>query len=118
MAAMPVLVKAAIGVFLVVSIWWAFFGPPPDRRDVGSAKLWGLTSGVFWAAAVYALAEDRSSATLLLGAGVVTLCVAFWHARGDDGGGGGWDDDDGDGPLDWDEFDRARRDWDRPLIGA
>ena len=114
------LIKAAMGAFLVASIWWAFFGPPPDRRDVGSARLWGLTSMVFWVAAVYALALGRPSAVALVGAGVLTLCVAFWHARGDDGGGGGWDgdDDDGDGPLDWDEFDRARREWDRPLIGT
>jgi hypothetical protein len=118
MAALPVLVKAAIGAFVLASIWWAIFGPPPDRRDVGSAKLWALTSVVFWAAALYALARDRSSATLLFGAGILTLCVAVWHARGDDGGGGGGGGDDGDGPLDWDEFDRARRDWDRPLIGA
>ena len=117
-ATLPVIVKVAMGALLMASIWWAFLGPPPDRRDVGSAKLWGLTSCVFWIAAIYALARDRSSASLLLGAGILTLCVAFWHARGDDGGGGGWDDDDGDGPLDWDEFDRARRDWDRPLIGA
>ena len=115
-----VLIKAAMGAFLAVNIWWAFFGPPPDRRDVGSAKLWGLTSAVFWTGAVYALALGRPIAVVLIGAGVITLCVAFWHARGDDDGGGGWDDDDddGDGPLDWDEFDRARREWDRPLIGT
>lgn len=119
MAALPLVVKAGMGAVLLASIWFAFFGPPPDRRDVGSAKLWALTSGVFWIAGIYALAEQRSSATLLVAAGVLTLCVAFWHARGDDGG-GGWDDDDddGDGPLDWDEFDRARRDWDRPLVGT
>jgi hypothetical protein len=121
MAVVPLLLKAATGAFLAASVWWAFFGPPPDRRDLGSAKLWGLTSTVFWVAAVYALALGRPAAYLLLPAGVLTLCLAFWHARGDDGGGGGgWDDDDddGDGPLDWDEFDRARRDWDRPLVGT
>jgi hypothetical protein len=119
-AVVPLLLKAATGVFLMASVWWAFFGPPPDRRDLGSARLWGLTSAVFWIAAAYAMALGRPAAYLLLPAGVFTLCLAFWHARGDDGGGGGWDDndDDGDGPLDWDEFDRARRDWDRPLVGA
>ena len=114
-----VLIKAAMGAFLVASVWWAAFGPPPDRRDVGSAKLWGLTSVVFWTGAVYAEAVDRPIAVVLVIAGAITLCVAVWHARGDDGG-GGWDDDDdgGDGPLDWDEFDRARREWDRPLVSS
>ena len=119
MAALPLLAKAAMGAFLLASIWWAFFGPPPDRRDMGSARLWGLTSGILYIAGVYALFDHRGIAPLLVGAGIVALCLAFWHARGDDGGGGGWDDDDdGDGPIDWDRFDRARRDWDRPYIGA
>jgi hypothetical protein len=119
MAALPLLAKAAMGAFLLASIWWAFFGPPPDRRDMGTARLWGVTSGILYLAGVYALFDNRGIAPLLVGAGVIALCLAFWHARGDDGGGGGWDDDDdGDGPIDWDRFDRARRDWDRPLIGA
>lgn len=115
---LPLVAKSALGVLLMASIWWAFLGPPPDRRDVGSAKLWGLTSAIFWVAAIYALAMGRPAGSLLLGASVLTMCVAFWHARGDDGGGGGGSDGDDDGPLDWDEFDAARRDWDRPLVGA
>jgi hypothetical protein len=118
MAVLPLLVKAAMGALLLASIWWALFGPPPDRRDMGTARLWGVTSGVLYLTGVYAVIADRSIAPLLVLAGVIALCLAFWHARGDDGGGGGGGDDDGDPPIDWDRFDRARRDWERPLIGA
>lgn len=122
MAALPLLAKAAMGAFLLASIWWAIFGPPPDRRDMGTARLWGMTSGILCLAGTYAIFDQRAIAPLLVGAGVIALCLAFWNARGDDGGGGGgggWDDgDDGDGPIDWDRFDRERRDWDRPLIGT
>jgi hypothetical protein len=119
MPALPLLVKAAMGAVVLASIWWAFFGPPPTRKDVGTARLWGVTSGILYLTGVYALFASRGVAPLLVGGGFLALCLAFWHARGDDGGGGGgWDDDDGDGPIDWDRFDRARRDWDRPLIGT
>lgn len=119
MAALPLLVKAAMGAFLLASIWWAIFGPPPDQRDMSTARIWGLTSGILYLAGVYALLDGRAIGPLLVCGGILALCLAFWHARGDDGGGGGWDDDDdGDGPIDWDRFDRERRDWERPLIGA
>jgi hypothetical protein len=118
MAALPLLAKAAMGTFLLASIWWSFFGPPPDRKDIGTAKLWGLTSGVLYLTGIYALVSGHAVAPVLVAAGVLALCLAFWHARGDDGGGGGGDDDDGDGPIDWDRFDSERRDWDRPLIGV
>jgi hypothetical protein len=116
--AVPLLVKAALGAMLLASVWWAFFGPPPEERDMGTARLWGATSGILYLAGLYALIAERSIAPILVGAGVFALCLAFWHARGgDDGGGGGGDDgDDDDGPLDWDRFDRARREWDRPLV--
>src|SRR5688572_25372204 len=111
MAVVPLIIKAAIVTLLVATIWWAFFSPPPERRDVGTAKLWGLVAAVLYLAGIYALFADRSAAPFLVGLGVLALCVAFWYARGDDGGGGGGEDpDDGDGPLDWDEFDKARRD--------
>ena len=118
MAVGPLIIKAAIVTLLVATIWWAFFGPPPDRRDMGTAKLWGLVAAVLYLAGIYALFAERQSAPFLVGLGVLALCVAFWYARGDDGGGGGGDSDDGDGPLDWDEFDKARRDWERPLVGT
>ena len=97
MAALPLLVKAAMGVFLLASIWWAFFGPPPDQRDVGTAKLWGADLGDPLPRGGVRAVRRPGIAPVLVGAGVIALCLAFWHARGDDGGGGGWDDDDGDG---------------------
>ena len=118
MSALPLVFKAAMGAVLLASIWWAFLGPPPERRDMGTAKIWGTTAAVLYLAGLYALLSDRSSAPVLVGAGVVALCLAFWHARGDDGGGGGWDPDDGGGPIDWDQFDRARRDWERPPVAS
>ena len=118
MVALPLLLTAAMGAILVASIWWAFFGPPPQQRDVGMARICFAISAVLSLAAVFGVFAGLRVAPLFLGAGVLALCAAFWHARGDDGGGGGWDDDDGDGPIDWDRFDRERRDWDRPLIGA
>ena len=117
MSLLPLVIKAAMVAFLAASIWWAFFGPPPDQRDMGTAKLWAATSGVLYLAGVYALFDDRPSAWWLVGMGVVALCLAFWHGRGEDDGGWG-DDGDDDGPIDWDQFDRARRDWDRPLVGT
>ena len=119
MSSLPLLMKAAMGALLLASIWWAFLGPPPDRRDLGTAKLWGATAAILWLAGAYALVAERGGAAVLVGAGVLSCCLAFWHARGDDGG-GGWDDDDGDddGPIDWDRFDQARRDWDRPVVGV
>ena len=120
MTALPLVIKAAISAALLVSIWRAFVGPPPDHRDVGTARLWGATAGILYVAGVYALAIGHDTAPFLVGTGIFALCLAFWHARGDDGGGGGGggEDDDGDGPLDWDRFDRERRDWERPLVGT
>ena len=114
MATVPLITKLVVVAFMAAGIWWAFFGPPPDERDMGTAKLWGATACVLYVAGGYALLSDRGGASLLVGLGVMALCLAFWHARGDDGEGGD-DGDDGDGPLDWDEFDRARSAWDRPL---
>jgi hypothetical protein len=119
MSGLPLAIKAAAAAVLVVSIWRALYGPPPERRDIAVARLWAMTSAVLHAGAIYALLDERSGAWLLLIAGVVALCMAFWHARGDDGGGEGGDDPGDDtGPIDWDRFDRARREWDRPRVPA
>jgi hypothetical protein len=113
---LPLAIKAAVAAVLVVSIWRALYGPPPDQRDMAVAKLWGITAAILYFGGIVAVADGRSGAWLLLMAGAVALCMAFWHARGDDGGGGGGDPGDDTGPIDWDRFDRARRDWDRPRV--
>ena len=113
MSGLPLAIKTAAAAVLIVSIWRSLYGPPPEQRDMGIAKLWGATAAVLYVGGVAALAVGRGGAWLLLMAGAVALCMAFWHARGDDGGGGGDDPgDDAPGPIDWDRFDQARREWD------
>ena len=119
MSGLPLAMKAAAAAVLVVSIWRAVYGPPPRQRDIAVARLWGLTAAVLYAGGIFAIADDRAGAWLLLIAGVVALCMAFWHARGDDGGGGGGGDPGGDtGPIDCHQSDRAPREWDRPRVPA
>jgi hypothetical protein len=118
---LPLAIKAAVAAVMVVSIWRALYGPPPEHRDMVVARLWAVTAGLLYFGGVVALAERWAHAWLLLIAGVVALCVSFWHARGDDddgGGGGGDPGDDTPGPIDWDQFDRARREWERPRVPA
>lgn len=118
MSGLPLAIKAAAAAVLVVSIWRAVYGPPPRQRDIAVARLWGLTAAVLYSGGIFAIADERAGAWLLLIAGVVALCMAFWHARGDDGDDPGDDPGDDTGPIDWDRFDRARRDWDRPRVPA
>ena len=120
MSGLPLAIKVAVAAVLVVSIWRSLYGPPPEHRDVAIAKLWGVTAAVLYFGGIAAIAAGREPAWLLLMAGAVALCFAFWHARGDDDGGGGGGDpgDDTPGPIDWDQFDRARLDWDRPRVPA
>ena len=119
MSGLPLAIKAAVAAVMVVSIWRALYGPPPEHRDIVIARLWGLTAAILYLGGIFALVAARSAAWVLLIGGVGALCMAFWHARGDDGG-----DDPGDGPgddtgpIDWDRFDRARREWDRPRVPA
>ena len=118
MSGLPLAIKAASAALLVVSIWRALYGPPPEQRSVAFARAWGAIAGALYLAGVVALADGRSGAWLLLIAGVVALCLAFWHARGADGEDGGEGPGDDTGPIDWDQFDRARRAWDRPRMPA
>lgn len=118
MSALPLVLKAAMALILMAAIWRAFFGAPPSKPDQGTARVWGITAGLLYMAALYAILADHAAAGILVGAGVVALCLAFWHGRGGEDDGGWGDDGDDDGPIDWDRFDRERRDWDRPLVGA
>jgi hypothetical protein len=119
MSGLPLAIKAAVAAVLVVSIWRAFYGPPPAEKDLAVARTWAATALALYVGGIYSLADGRGAASLLLMAGVVAMCMAFWHARGDDGGGGGGGDSGDDtGPIDWDRFDRARHEWDRPRVPA
>src|ERR671916_671451 len=110
MSGLPLAIKAAAAAVLLVSIWRALYGPPPEHRDIAVARLWGVTAGILYFGGIFAIADDRAGAWLLLIAGVVALCMAFWHARDDedDDGGGGGEPGDDTGPIDWDRFDHAR----------
>ena len=116
--ALPLAIKAAVAAVLVVSVWRALYGPPPEQRDMTIARLWGATAALLYFGGFYALADERAGSWLLLMAGAVAMCKAFWHARGDDGWDEGDDPGDDTGPIDWDRFDRARRDWERPRVPA
>ncbi len=116
MSGLPLAIKAAVAAALLISVWRALYGPPPDHRDIAVARRWGAVSALLYATGFLALADGRTGAWLVLMGGVVALCLAFWHARGDDGGGGGGDPGDDTGPIDWDRFDRARIEWDRPRL--
>lgn len=117
---MSVLLAVPLSVLLVVSVGWAFFGPPPrSRASSGTiAALAGL--GVTAYAAGILLAQHSvTAASIAMAVGVEGLCAAGWLRRGGGGGGGGPHRDPGseppshDGPdLDWDEFDRVRGEWD------
>ena len=118
MSGLPLAIKAAVAAILFVSIWRALYGPPPAQKDLVVARIWALIALMLYLSGIFSLADGRSVASFLVMAGVVAMCMAFWHARGDDGGGGGGDSGDDTGPIDWDQFDRARRAWDRPRVPA
>lgn len=109
-----------ISALLVGSIWLAFFGPPPRSR-ASSATISALAglSVTAYAAGIVLAAHSVTAAGIAMAVGVEGLCAAGWLRRGGGGGGGGPGRDPGseppshDGPeLDWDEFDRARGEWD------
>jgi hypothetical protein len=117
MTALPLALNAALAIAMVGSVWRGFFGAPPTESDRGTAYLWGATAALLYLAAIIALMHGRAVSSVLFGLGVIALAIAVWHGRGEDDDGGD-DGGDGDGPTDWDAFDRARRDWDRPLAGV
>jgi hypothetical protein len=127
---LPLLAKAAIAAVLIVSMWRAFLGPPAsDEHRTAARLLLAGTALCYCAGAALVLAADASlPGSLVVLLGIETACLAAWLVRAlpdgpgrddDDGWGGGW----GRGPwhpiapIDWDAFDRARGEWDRPRVG-
>jgi hypothetical protein len=110
MTALPPVLQAALAVVLALSIRWAFFGPPPEHGDRVAAAGWML-AGVLILGTVVVAGDVAKPRDLLAALGVEALCIAAWllRHRRDDGGGG--DGGGGPGPIDWDEFDRARGSW-------
>jgi len=118
-------VEVLLAGLLFGSLWFAFLGPPPRRRasSAAVATVGGLGVATCLGGLVLAhLSPPMAGISLALGVG--TLCVAGWLGRGGGGGGGGGGGDDGPGPphsgpgLDWEAFDRARRDWEHPRTPA
>lgn len=117
---MSLVLALPLSVLLVVSVGWAFFGPPPrSRASSGTiAELAGLGATAYVAGILLAQ-HSVTAAGIAMAVGVEGLCAAGWLRRGGGGGGGGPRRDPGseppshDGPdLDWDEFDRVRGEWD------
>src|SRR4051812_27796133 len=112
---MPDPAKFALTALLAVALAIAVFSPAPARRRpraMASCALAG--AGIYLTALLVALAGHVALATLLVGPGVAALTLAGWLARaGDDPRRRGDDEPEPDVPIDWDEFDRLRGQWER-----
>lgn len=120
MVGMALATKLALALLLIVSVGFAFLGPPPQRRVRAGVRGALLSSGVAgYAAAAAALASGAlvPGALLLVAAGEL-MCAVGWLSRGDappsdddgdDGGGGGGGRRPKPPPTDWDAFERAFR---------
>lgn len=115
MTALPVVVEVALALLLALLLVRSFFGPGPPERDVVTAAMW-LCAALLLLAAVL-LASGPALPRELLTAGFVTAaCEGGRWLRGgrDDEDDGGGPQPPGGPPIDWDDFDRLRRGWDRP----
>lgn len=104
-------VEAVVAVVLAAALARAAFGAPPAGPDPVAATCW-LVAGLLLLCLV-ALDSGGALGLAFNAIAVIALAVAGWWMRGgrDDGDGG---EDPGEPPVDWDEFDRLRGQWDRP----
>jgi len=117
-SALPAILAGA-GAWTVTMIcaWW--FPPPPD--DWPAWPAYALFGALTVLAGVGLCAHSPAARWLVLAAAIAAN-GALWIARRptDDDDDGGIDrttptpDDPGGDSVDWDAFDRARRDWARP----
>lgn len=114
MTALHGLVEAVVAALLVTFVARSFFGPGPAQRDAVTATMW-LAAALLLLLAVLVAPGPALPRELLAGGAVIAAAEAGWWLRSsrDDGRGDGGQETGGP-PLDWDEFDRARRGWDRP----
>ena len=115
---MPASAKLVFAALLAASILRAFFGEPPTSAHRGGAVRAGMVGGACYLAAVgCAYAHEATVASGLIVAAVEALCLAVWLYRGhDDGFSDGDEALEPDPPVDWAEFDRVRRSWERPRV--
>lgn len=111
--------EVGAGLILALSIVHAVGAPPPRRHRPPVVLLAGFAGvGLLPVGTLAAAAGHRLLALVLIAGAVEMLCLAVWAARrhddgGDDDGGGGPGGGEGDGPIDWDQFDRLRDAWGR-----
>jgi hypothetical protein len=127
-ADLPLLLKAAVATVLAISILRGFAGPPAPARHPAITRLMLLAAAALYVGATSTLLGGHEQlAAVLAMMGVEVACACAWLARArDDGGGGGGGGRRGDGgrPLpggpgiDWEAFDRARMEWERPRTPA
>jgi hypothetical protein len=125
MAALPVVVKALVALLLLASIARGFLGDPAREPHPRAARLLLLTaigSALAGTVAFFLAAELVAAAGAVVA--VEAASLSAWCARSPGGGGddGGGDDEPepepaGPPPVDWAEFDRARRAWERTPAG-
>src|SRR3954447_11303484 len=114
---MPDAAKLVLTALLAVALAVAVFSPAPARprpRTVAHCVLGG--AGIYLAALLVALAGHVALATLLVGPRVAALTLAGWLSRAGDDRRGGDDEPEPDLPIDWDEFDRLRGEWERTTL--
>jgi hypothetical protein len=117
--AATLVLTAALAAILIRAV----AGAPPDEPRRGTAAALAVAGCCIYVVALaVALSGHAAVGTLLVAPGVGVLALAGWLARGDDEGPGGGTDVAPEPPVDWDEFDRLRDEWQRTgprvLIGA
>jgi len=116
MTALPPVAEAAIAAVLVASMARAFFGRAPERADGVAAGSW-LLAGVLLLVGVLISGDDGPLGLVLSAVAVLSVCVAGWWLRGEDGEDdedGGIEPGPGGPPIDWDRFDSERERWGGP----
>jgi hypothetical protein len=125
MAALPFVVKALVALLLLASIARGFLGAPAPEPHPRAARALLLTAVccAFAGTVAFLLAAEVVAAAGAVMA-VEAASLSAWCARAPGGGGGDGGGDDepepepaGPPPVDWVEFDRARRSWERTPVG-
>ncbi len=115
---MPEAAKLALTAALAIALAAALLCPPPARRRPGAVASLALAGcGIYLAAALAGLAGHAGAATALAAPGVAALAAAGWLMRApDDRRGDDEPEPEPDMPIDWDEFDRLRAEWERTTV--
>src|SRR5436190_24305621 len=115
---MPEAVELALAAARAIAIAAALLCPPPARRRPGAVASLALAGcAIYLAAALAGLAGHAGAATALAAPGVAALAAAGWLMRApDDRRGDDEPEPEPDMPIDWNEFDRLRTEWERTTV--